>query len=76
MQTQLAELSGAMGAVYNEIGKLRSYSLGLETIVMHFADFLGKKKDFEEFLENKLEEQKKEIEELQEQLYKLRQKTN
>ncbi len=74
MQTQLAELSGAMGAVYNEIGKLRSYSLGLETIVMHFADFLGKKKDFEEFLENKLEEQKKEKERLEKEAEKSKDK--
>ena len=63
-QAQLAQLSGAMGAVYNEIGAIKNHLFGMESIIMHFSDFLGKKEEFEKFLEGKVKEQKKEQEKL------------
>jgi len=68
MQGQITELGNAMGAIFNQINEIRQHLLGMETLVMHLADFLKKKDKFEKFLEKKVKEQ----EEAQAELDKLK----
>lgn len=62
IQEDIKELNLAVGSMYVEIQKLNQFMVGLENLVMYYAEMTGNKKEFEDFLQSKLEESKKEDE--------------
>jgi hypothetical protein len=58
LQEDVKELNLAVGSMYVEIQKLNQFMVGLENLVMYYAEMTGNKKEFEDFLQNKLEESK------------------
>lgn len=60
MQDQINEIGGATSAIINELRITNQNIIGLETLVLHLADFLKKKDEFIEFVDSKIEEVKKE----------------
>ena len=59
IQEDIKELNLAVGSMYVEIQKLNQFMVGLENLVMYYAEMTGNKKEFEDFLQSKLEESKK-----------------
>ena len=57
MQSQINELGNATGAVFNEINEMKQHLIGMEKLIMHFAEFLKKKDKFEKYLEAKIKEE-------------------
>tara|TARA_R100000152_G_C6779717_1_gene211608 strand:+ start:128 stop:418 length:291 start_codon:yes stop_codon:yes gene_type:complete len=62
MQDQINEIGGATSAIINELRIVNQNIIGLETLVLHLADFLKKKDEFIKFVDSKIEEVKKEEE--------------
>mgnify|MGYP003136345632 CR=1 FL=1 len=62
IQEDIKELNLAVGSMYVEIQKLNQFMVGLENLIMYYAEMTGNKKEFEDFLQSKLEESKKEDE--------------
>ena len=60
MQQQINEIGGATSSIIGELRNINQHLIGLESLTMHLADFLGKKEEFEKHVEKKLEEMKKE----------------
>jgi hypothetical protein len=58
LQEDVKELNLAVGSMYVEIQKLNQFMVGLENLIMYYAEMTGNKKEFEDFLQNKLEESK------------------
>ena len=47
--------------IYMETNKLNTFMIGLENLVMYLAEHLDKKESFENFIKEKMEEHKKEM---------------
>ena len=58
LQEDVKELNLVVGSMYVEIQKLNQFMVGLENLVMYYAEMTGNKKEFEDFLQSKLEESK------------------
>ena len=58
LQEDVKELNLAVGSMYVEIQKLNQFMVGLENLIMYYAEMTGNKKEFEDFLQSKLEESK------------------
>jgi hypothetical protein len=63
LQSRVTEMEGGMGYLFKEVGKLNQHIVGLEKLIMMQAEFLGKKDKFEQFLEKKISEHEKKLEE-------------
>ena len=64
MQDQINEIGGATSAIIGELRGINNHLIGMEALVMNLAKFLGKEKEFSEFIEKEIkkikEEKKKE----------------
>mgnify|MGYP003123333303 CR=1 FL=1 len=58
LQEEVKEVNLAVGSMYVEIQKLNQFMVGLENLIMYYAEMTGNKKEFEDFLQSKLEESK------------------
>lgn len=56
MQTQINEIGGATSSIIGELRAINQHLIGLEALVIHLSDFLGKKEEFEKYIEKKLKE--------------------
>jgi hypothetical protein len=57
MQDQINQIGNGMGAIFNQIDDNRRHLMGMEQLIMHFAEFLKKKDKFEKYLEIKIKEE-------------------
>ena len=63
LQGRVTEVEGGMGYLFQEVKKLNQNIIGLENLVMMYAEFTKKRKDFESFLNNRIEEHEKKLKE-------------
>ena len=65
MQEQINEIGGATSYIIGELRGIGNHLMGLETLTMNLAEFLGKGKEFEEHMKDKINklEREKAIEE-------------
>ena len=56
LQTQVNEIGGALHNAYREIDYIKQALVGTETIILHLSDFLEKREEFEDFLNEKIKE--------------------
>jgi uncharacterized membrane protein YcgQ (UPF0703/DUF1980 family) len=54
MQEQIDEIGGATSAVIKELRNVNNHLMGLESLTISLAEFLGKKEKFEEFVREKI----------------------
>ena len=50
-QAQITRVEVAIGDIFQEVDRMNKNIIGLESLVMHFADFLEKRPEFEKYLE-------------------------
>ena len=53
---RIDEQSGAIGAIFNDINLTKQHLVGMENLIFHLSDFLGKKEEFVEYLNNLFED--------------------
>ena len=56
LETQVNEIGAATHMILQDIALLRRNCVGLENLILHYAEFEGKKDKFEKFIESKIKE--------------------
>ena len=60
MQNQINEIGGATSAIIGELRGVHNHLIGMEALIMSLAKFLGKEKEFSEFVQKEIEKIEKE----------------
>ena len=60
MQDQINEIGGATSSIIRELQNINNHLIGMETLILNYAEFRGNKEEFIKFIEGKIEEGKKE----------------
>ena len=56
MEGKIHQLGEGLGDLYGRLDTIQKHLIGLESLVMHYADFSGNRAEFEVFLDKMIKE--------------------
>lgn len=56
LETQVNEIGGAVHMLFQDVQYIKQALYGTENLILHLSEFVGKRDEFEKFIEEKIKE--------------------